>query len=122
MIRKKPVPAKAGMCNGFSLATNAKCVCTDLAFESRPLQADITSAVAWRFTQNALPGLIRDEVHPSLAAFSARAEVRRHSTHYRRTSRILPESSATNYPWRAGIAEAHRNVNDAFRLNDSLRG
>jgi glutathione S-transferase len=43
-------------------------------FESRPLQADITSAVAWRFTQNALPGLIRDEVHSSLAAFSARAE------------------------------------------------
>jgi glutathione S-transferase len=43
-------------------------------FENRPLQPDITSAVAWRFTQNALPGLIRADLHPALAAHSARAE------------------------------------------------
>jgi glutathione S-transferase len=43
-------------------------------FGSRPLQADITSAVAWRFTQIALPGLIGEDLHPSLAAFSAHAE------------------------------------------------
>ncbi|WP_448044282.1 glutathione S-transferase [Bradyrhizobium liaoningense] len=43
-------------------------------FESRPLQADISSAVAWRFTQNVLPGLIREDLHPSLTAFSAHAE------------------------------------------------
>jgi glutathione S-transferase len=43
-------------------------------FGSRPLQADITSAVAWRFTQMELPGLIAAERHPALAALSARAE------------------------------------------------
>lgn len=43
-------------------------------FDERPLQADITAAVAWRFTQDALPGLISKDVHPSLAAFSTRAE------------------------------------------------
>src|SRR3569832_1925878 len=43
-------------------------------FGSRPLQADITSAVTWRFTQMELPGLIAEERHPALAAFSARAE------------------------------------------------
>jgi glutathione S-transferase len=43
-------------------------------FEDRPLQADITSAVTWRFTQMELPGLISEARHPSLAALSARAE------------------------------------------------
>jgi glutathione S-transferase len=43
-------------------------------FESRPLQADITSAVTWRFTQDELPGVISEDRHPSLAALSARAE------------------------------------------------
>ena len=43
-------------------------------FADRPMQADITSAVTWRFTQMELPGLIRDEHHPALAALSARAE------------------------------------------------
>lgn len=43
-------------------------------FGDRPLQADITSAVAWRFTQNVLPGLVLEGLHPSLAALSARAE------------------------------------------------
>lgn len=37
-------------------------------------QADITSAVAWRFTQLVLPGVVAAEAHPSLAALSARAE------------------------------------------------
>jgi glutathione S-transferase len=43
-------------------------------FGSRPLQADITGAVTWRFTQNALPGLVGEDLYPSLAAFSAHAE------------------------------------------------
>jgi glutathione S-transferase len=44
------------------------------SFEDRPLQADVTSGVTWRFTQMELPGLIREERHPALAALSARAE------------------------------------------------
>jgi glutathione S-transferase len=43
-------------------------------FEGRPLQADVTAAVTWRFTQMELPGLISEARHPSLAALSARAE------------------------------------------------
>jgi glutathione S-transferase len=43
-------------------------------FESRPLQADITSAITWRFTQDELPGVISRDRHPALAALSARAE------------------------------------------------
>jgi glutathione S-transferase len=43
-------------------------------FGNRPLQADITSAVSWRFTQMELPGLIRPELHPALAALSLHAE------------------------------------------------
>lgn len=37
-------------------------------------QADITTAVAWRFAQLRTPTLARDEAFPALAAFSARAE------------------------------------------------
>jgi glutathione S-transferase len=47
-----------------------------------PLQPDITVAVAWRFTQHMLPGLVAPGDHPRLAAFSARAEA-------------LPEFAAT---------------------------
>jgi glutathione S-transferase len=43
-------------------------------FGDRPLQADITSAVTWRFTQMELPGVISEDRHPVLAALSARAE------------------------------------------------
>lgn len=43
-------------------------------FGSRPLQADITAAVAWRFTQDALPPFISAASHPALAALSQRAE------------------------------------------------
>jgi glutathione S-transferase len=44
-------------------------------FEERPpLQAEITGAVAWRFTQSVLPSLIRQEGHPALSSLSARAE------------------------------------------------
>jgi glutathione S-transferase len=42
--------------------------------DARPLQADITAAVAWRFTQHALAAEIGAADHPRLAAFSARAE------------------------------------------------
>ena len=38
------------------------------------MQADVTSAVTWRFTQMELPGQITAESHPALAALSARAE------------------------------------------------
>ena len=40
----------------------------------RPMQADVTSAVAWRFTQFVQPGIVSPAAHPKLAAFSARAE------------------------------------------------
>lgn len=37
-------------------------------------QADITIAVAWRFTEYVLPGLLDKDRYPALAAFSKRAE------------------------------------------------
>lgn len=40
----------------------------------RMMQADITVAIAWRFTQHILPGTIDPARHPALAAFSERAE------------------------------------------------
>jgi glutathione S-transferase len=40
----------------------------------RPLQADISTAVAWTFTQSVLAGLVMASNYPSLQAFSARAE------------------------------------------------
>lgn len=40
----------------------------------RPLQPDVTVAVAWRFTRHMLPGVLREDSFPGLAAFSARAE------------------------------------------------
>jgi glutathione S-transferase len=43
-------------------------------FGDRPLQADITSAVAFYFTRELLPDVITAEAHPALAALSARAE------------------------------------------------
>src|SRR6185437_11194132 len=39
-----------------------------------PNQADITVAVAWRFTQSRFPELVTAAAHPKLAAHSARAE------------------------------------------------
>jgi glutathione S-transferase len=41
---------------------------------ARPLQADITAAVAWRFTQHEAASEISAADHPALAALSARAE------------------------------------------------
>ena len=43
-------------------------------FGSRPLQADITSAVVWRFTQHAIADVVGAASCPALAALSARAE------------------------------------------------
>ncbi len=43
-------------------------------FGARPLQADITSAVAFRFMQEMLPEVIAHEAYPALAALSANAE------------------------------------------------
>jgi glutathione S-transferase len=40
----------------------------------RLMQPDITVAVAWRFTQFMLPGVVDAARYPALAAFSARAE------------------------------------------------
>lgn len=42
--------------------------------EDRPLQPDVTVAVAWRFTQFLASGTVRSASFPALAAFSARAE------------------------------------------------
>lgn len=40
----------------------------------RPLQADVSTAVAWTFSRSLLPDLIREIDFPALAAFAARAE------------------------------------------------
>jgi len=40
----------------------------------RMMQPDITVAIAWRFTQYMLPGVVDPARYPALAAFSARAE------------------------------------------------
>jgi hypothetical protein len=41
---------------------------------ARPLQPDISTAVAWRFTQSLLAEMVTPAEHPGLAAFSKRAE------------------------------------------------
>ncbi len=43
-------------------------------FGARPLQADITAAVAWRFTQSVLAEMAPAADYPVLVKFSARAE------------------------------------------------
>jgi glutathione S-transferase len=43
-------------------------------FGARPLQGDITAAVAWRFTQSVLADMVRAPDYPALVALSARAE------------------------------------------------
>ncbi|MBG0808724.1 glutathione S-transferase [Methylosinus sp. H3A] len=43
-------------------------------FGARPLQADITAAVAWRFTRSVAPDRLDAAEFPALAEFSARAE------------------------------------------------
>ncbi len=43
-------------------------------FASRPLQADITAAVAWPFTGSVLGDVIQAGDYPALSAFSQRAE------------------------------------------------
>ncbi|MGA0562449.1 glutathione S-transferase family protein [Ancylobacter sp. VNQ12] len=40
----------------------------------RPLQADISTAVAWTFSRNLVPDIVRDDDFPHLAAFASRAE------------------------------------------------
>ncbi|GLT23162.1 glutathione S-transferase [Zoogloea oryzae] len=40
----------------------------------RPTQADITVAVAWRFTHHTAPGLVDDSDYPHLAGLAAQAE------------------------------------------------
>ena len=42
-------------------------------FADRPLQADVSVAVAWRFTQDVLADRVAAADHPALQAFSARA-------------------------------------------------
>jgi glutathione S-transferase len=43
-------------------------------FGERPLQADVTTAVAWRFTQSVLADTVKAREYSALVAFSARAE------------------------------------------------
>ena len=45
-------------------------------FGARPMQADITAAVAWRFTQSVLAETVPMERYPRLADLSRRAEAR----------------------------------------------
>ena len=46
----------------------------ELLFGERPMQADITLAVAWSFTLNMIPDLVSATDHPVLARFTARME------------------------------------------------
>ena len=46
----------------------------DWLFGSRPLQADITTAVAWRFTGYTISDVVTAGDHPALCRFSERAE------------------------------------------------
>jgi glutathione S-transferase len=43
-------------------------------FGSRPLQADLSMAVAWRFSQLVVPDVVGEAEHPKLRFFSHRAE------------------------------------------------
>ena len=43
-------------------------------FSSRPLQPDITTAVAWRFTNSVISDIVRAGDYPALRSFSKRAE------------------------------------------------
>ncbi|NKF21350.1 glutathione S-transferase family protein [Solimonas marina] len=47
---------------------------TPWLFGARPLQADISSAVAWHFTHKMLPGVVDAGAHPALQALSEAAE------------------------------------------------
>lgn len=47
---------------------------TDWLCGAAPTQADITVAVAWRFTRFSAPGLVDDSDYPHLAALATRAE------------------------------------------------
>ncbi len=47
---------------------------SDWLFGPRPLQPDITAAVAWRFTRELTPDAVDPDGHPRLAALSHRAE------------------------------------------------
>lgn len=46
----------------------------DWLFEGRPLQADISTAIAWRFTREIIPAEIAAADYPALSRLSARAE------------------------------------------------
>lgn len=50
------------------------CQANPWLFGDRPLQADVTSAVAFRFTREMLPETITEEEHPALVALSTQAE------------------------------------------------
>jgi glutathione S-transferase len=43
-------------------------------FADRPMQADITTAIVWSFTQSVLPEIVAAEDYPAIAALSAKAE------------------------------------------------
>ena len=47
---------------------------TEWLITTRPLQADIDAAVAWRFTRDLLPDALDPSLYPKLGAFAARAE------------------------------------------------
>lgn len=58
----------------FSLAENEMQVSRGWLNGPRPMQADVTTAVVWRFTKFQLVEEIADADYPALAALSARAE------------------------------------------------
>jgi glutathione S-transferase len=47
---------------------------SDWLFGEQPTQADISTAIAWRFVNNAAPAIANNAERPALTAFSARAE------------------------------------------------
>jgi glutathione S-transferase len=62
------------LANAYRLIERAVAGHADWLVGDRPLQADVTIAVAWRFTQDLVPGRIEPAAHRALAAFAARAE------------------------------------------------
>ena len=60
----------------FAVAEQAVANASPWLFADRPLQPDITVAVAWRFARSAIPDVaaVSAERFPALAALSARAE------------------------------------------------
>jgi len=60
--------------SAYRLLESECAVAKDWLFGGRPLQPDITAAVAWAFPQHALANVVEPGEHPALCSLSKRAE------------------------------------------------